>query len=61
LPHVLLVAAIFTAYFGSMTLLMTYMAAQVRHRDEDERDDSRLDEAAGDPVQDGPDALLAAA
>lgn len=61
MPKALLVAVIFTIYFGSMAVLMGYMALQVRHRDEPEHDATRLEEPGGDPRQDEPGGLLAAA
>ncbi len=48
--HVLLIAAIFAAYFGSMTGFGLYIASQVRHReDEPDHDLADLDVRDDDP------------
>lgn len=50
MPHALLIAAIFTAYFGSMAGLMAYLASQVRHREDEPREDlADLDVRDGEP------------
>lgn len=56
--HSLLVAAIFTVYFGSMAGLFAYFASQVRHQD---REDEREDLADLDVRDDDPGPMLMAA
>ena len=39
MSHAFIIAAIFTAYFGSMTALGFYITAQVRHREREPDED----------------------